>query len=89
MDNIHPIFHDILASFAPRPEPKFRAARASELVPGVAVEYRGSWGRAVPCGGEIIGGPAIEAEQLVWDVRLDNGDQRWGYLDQFRIEEAR
>lgn len=66
-----------------------RQAFPSELTIGRRVEYRGSWGRAVPCDGEIIGGPGIEAEQLVWDVRLDNGDQRWGYLDQFLIEEAR
>ena len=68
---------------------RYRAAKPSELTVGAKVEYRGSWGRGMMRTGQIIGGPALECEEFVWDVRLDNGDCHWGYLNQFLIEEAR
>lgn len=64
-----------------------RAALPSELTDGARVIYRGSWGRKPGRAGEIVGGPDFKNEELVWDVRLDNGDTRWGYLDQYFIEE--
>lgn len=69
-------------------EPRFRPARPSELKLGARIEYRGSWGRGFPRSGEIIGGPELEGDEFVWDVRLDNGVKHWGYLEQFLINEA-
>lgn len=68
-----------------------RAAFPSELTIGRRIEYRGSWGRAVPQDGEITDGPVYVGtpEEPTWGALLDNGDRRWGYLEQFCIEEAR
>jgi hypothetical protein len=64
----------------------FRPAHASELLEGVSVEYRGSWGRGFPRDGVITGGPHFDTDEPCWSVQLENGAQHWGYLDQFKIE---
>jgi hypothetical protein len=56
------------------------------LTIGDRVLYRGSWGHHAPQTGTIVGA-GIEAGETVFDVRLDDGRQKWGYAWQFKTLE--
>jgi len=67
-----------------------RAATAFDLKPGAEVVY---WGiKKCPEFGVIVGKVRwTEADGLperAWDVRLADGTMRWGFLDQFEVEDT-
>jgi hypothetical protein len=39
--------------------------------------------------GVIIGGPTSKEGQMTYQVKLDNGENRWGAVDQFRRAQLR
>ncbi len=67
----------------------WRPATASDLTPGARVGYRGIYGLASMRKGKVEGERDKSfAAEPVWDVRLDSdGQTRWGYLDQFYVED--
>ena len=63
------------------------APRRESFKVGDKVYYRGGWGREPAKSGTIIG-IGEKNDQVVFDVALDDGDQRWGYANQFSRRSA-
>lgn len=59
-------------------------AKWVKMTPGTAVWYRGSFGTGPQVRATVVGTGDKDGSRVV-DVRLSNGDECWGYLDQVEL----